>query len=425
MVDEKLKTIGLDTQTTNLLRNAKSVDDLKRIGIDKLKKFGITEQQLNTLNKEQLKKIGIDKLKQIGVLDKMGLTQDQLMTMKPSELAKLGSEKLKQSGTEKLKSMGALDKLGLTEEQFKSLDRNQIKQLSTDKLKQLGERVGITNDELERLKDPNNPDYQKGVVSLVASKTFSNVKTMYITFIKKIIIVTDYFVSRIIDYVTNDTFNTPVNELTQNTNKRVLALAAYLRAVSNNPEQMEAIREISEALGDLGIEFIDSIRPAIDKMVDKLSETSEKVASQAASGAMKTFVAISTSLIAEVPGVGGVVDLIISFAIGFNSIMRVVRTFVSNNSSLFEYGADAFNNSIQTVQRNSGRLMNGINKFKEGMSTNLPNESMTGGYIKSNSNKMAKSRKRIEFSVHKFKELNSHSKNKHYHHSRTKKHVHY
>lgn len=425
-IDEKLKSIGIDRQTINLLKNAKSIDDLKRIGIDKLKKFGITEQQLNTLNNDQLKKIGFDKLKQIGVLDKMGLTQEQLMNMRPSELRNLGSEKLKQSGTEKLKSMGVLDKVGLTEEQFKSLDRNQIKQLGTDKLKQLGEKVGITSDELERLKTPDNPDNEKGIVSLVASKTFSNVKTMYIAFIKKIIIVTDFFISRIIDYVTHDTLNTPVNELTANTNKRVLVLAAYLRAVANNPEQIEAIREISEALGVLGIEFVDSIRPAIDKMVDKLSETSERVASQAASGAMKTFIAISTSLIAEVPGVGGVVDLIISFAIGFNSIMRVVRTFVSNNSSLFEYGADALNNSIQTVKRNSGRLTSGINKFKEGMSTNLSNEPMTGGYIKSNSNKMSKSRKRIEFSVHKFKDLNNHTHDKqHYRHSRTKKYVHY
>jgi len=305
-----------------------------------------------------------------------------------------------------------------------SYNRDQIKQLGADKLKEFGKKIGITDSDIESLKDENNPDYQKGVISLVASKTFSNAKTLYISFIKKIIIVTDYFVSRIIDYVTEDTFNKPINELTTNTNKRVLALAAYLRAVSNNPEQMKAISEISEALGDLGIEFIDSIRPALDKMVEKLNETSVKVASQAASGAMRTFIAIGTSLIAEVPGLGGVIDLIISIAIGFNSAMRVFRTFVTNNASLAEYGAEALNNSIQSVKKNSGRLISGIDKFKKGLSSDLSNVSLKGGSIKSNLNKMSKSRKRIQFSVHKFKELNCHSQNPH-RHCRTKKHIHY
>lgn len=397
---EKLKRIGLDIQTINALRNANNVDDFKRIGIDKLKKIGIKEDQLKTLNKDQLKQMGLSRLKQTGVLDKMRLPD-------------------------------------LTNETLRNINPDELKKIGTDKLKQYGEKIGISDDEFNSINNPENPDNQKGLISLVASKTFSNAKNITVSIIKKIIIVIDFFVSRIIDYVTGNTLNTPINELTTNTNIRVLALAAYLRAISNDPEQLKAIAEISESLGIMGIEFIDSIKPALDKIVEKLNETSQKVASQAASGAMKTFIAISSSLIAEIPGLGGIIDLVISLAIGFNSIMRVVRTFVSSNSEVFEYGSDALNNSLQTVKRTSGRLVNSINKFKEGISNNsefnpvFSNQQMRGGgeyisHVKSNSNKMAKSRKRIEHSVHRFK--NHRNDNRKYlltSRSRTKKSIHY
>jgi len=312
-------------------------------------------------------------------------------------------------------------------------DFGSIRNINNEVLKEYNELVGGAQGYLETIKNvanPYNPDYKKGAFSLAAGKIFSNMKTLYIGLIKRIIIVTDFFVSKMIDYVTQDAFNVPVKEITSNTNERVLAFAVYLRAITENPEQMEAIREISEAVGMMGIEFIDSIRPAVDKMIEKLSETSQQVASQAAGGAMKTFVAISSSLIAEIPALGGMVDLVIALAIGFNSFMRVVRTFVENNSELAVFGAEALNKSIQAVKNTSGRLTGSVNKFIQGAQSQTL-ESGTKQSIpplKGGSNKMAKSRKRIENSVRRFKNMkhSKHSKHStHSTHSRTKKYLHY
>lgn len=331
---------------------------------------------------------------------------------------------LKKQGTEKMAQLN----------QLKSKKLAELNQLKSEKLKEIGQKVGLSESDLDRINSSDNPDNEKGIVSLIASKTFTNAKTLSVAFIKKIIITSDYFASKIIDYVTQDTLNIPVNELTAKTNTRVLALAIYLRAIANDPQQLQAISEISEALGTIGIEFIDSMRPAIDKMVDKLSETSERVASQASSGAMKTFVAIASSLIAEIPGLGGVIDMIISIAIGFNSFMRVVRTLVTNNSELAVYGAEALNKSIEGVKKGTAKLNEGINKLKMNIPTTAPSPQlirstpMSGGYHtqKSNSNRMYKSRKRIENSVLRFKLLNNNNNRRNYlHHSRTKKYIHY
>lgn len=306
-------------------------------------------------------------------------------------------------------------------------DFGSIRNINNETLKELNKLVGGAEGYIETIKNvanPYNPDYKQEPFSLAASKIFSNMKTLYIGLIKRIIIVTDFFVSKMIDYVTHNAFNVPVNAITTNTNERVLALAAYLRAIADNPEQMEAIREISEAVGIMGIEFIDSLRPAVDKMVDKMNEASKQVASKAAGGAMKTFIAVSSSLIAEIPALGGMVDLVISLAIGFNSVMSVVRTFVENNSELAIFGAEALNKSIQTVKNTSGRLTNSVNKFIQGTQSQAlesrikkPISTLKGG-----SNKMDKSRKRIENSVHRFKNT-KHSR--YSTHSRTKKYLHY
>lgn len=291
-------------------------------------------------------------------------------------------------------------------------------------IKNEGIKEGLSN-----ALSPDNPDFQKSSVSLVVSKLVSNTKNMYVGLVKKIIIVSDFFASKIIDFATQGALNTPISELTSNTNRRVLILAAYLREVANNPEQLKAIQEISEAIGVMGIEFIDAIKPSIDKIVDKLIVSAKQVGSKSAFGAVQTFFAIASSMIAAVPGIGGVVDMLFSIAVAFNSFMRVVRTFVESNSQVAIDTAEAAGKTMGIVRKDANKIMNMVGDLKRTMPavpTELPVKQQSGGrYYKSHSNKMAKSRKRIETSVHRFKNMNHSVHSTHLKHSRTKKYLHY
>ena len=141
------------------------------------------------------------------------------------------------------------------------------------------------------------------------------------------------------------------------------------------------------------------------------------------------------------------VDLIVSIAMGFNSFMRVVRTFTESNSEVVVEGAELVGKTIGTVRKNSSKLMGMIDNLKQGIPNGdeisrpiqeggenirfaLPVDGERevdniGGYRKSNSNnKFTRSRKRIENSFRRFKNLNNSVNYKQYHQTyRTRKHI--
>jgi len=132
---------------------------------------------------------------------------------------------------------------------------------------------------------------------------------------------------------------------------------------------------------------------------------------------------------------------------GFNSFMRVVRTFTESNSEAAIDGAEALGKTVGTVRKNSSKIMRMIDKIKQGIPNgdeiirpmqeggeNIPfalpvdgerESDYIGGYRKSNSNnKFTRSRKRIENSFRRFKNLNNSVNYKQYHQSyRTRKHI--
>lgn len=418
------------------------IEGLKRLGVTKL--LGITEDQLrniDTISPENIKKLGkqvaIKKLKNTGVLNKLGITEDELKTMNISQIKQLG----KQLVMNKLTDSGLLNKIGISEDQIKNMSREDIKRIGIDKLNQLGQRTGITMEGINNILSPDNPDFQKSTGALAASKLFSNAKNMSIGLVKKIIIVSDFFASKIIDFATQGALNVPISELTSNTNRRVLILAAYLREVANNPEQLKAIQEISEALGVMGIELMDAIKPSVDKVIDKLIYASQEVGSKSAFGAVQTFFTIASSMVAAVPGIGGVVDLLVSIAMAFNSFMRVVRTFIETNSDAAVDSAEIAGKTVGIVRKDANKIMSMVERLKQSVPTIptavpiegdelpiasivKPDEQQRGG--KHYSNKMAKSRRRIENSVHRFKKANGTDKHTCYNHcSRTRKYIHY
>lgn len=424
----KLEGLGVDKKTIKSLSKASSLNDVRNIGIRQLKQFGAPPPPLQSFGARTFKNFK----------NKIGVGSKELEIEET-----LNREDLKRIGIEGLKRSGILRKFGISDEQINNLNPEQVKQIgkefALEKLKQL---TGI-----DEALDPNNPDYQKDAGPLAASKIVSNVKNLYVGVVKKIIIVSDFFASKLIDSVTQGALNTPINELTANTNKRVLVLAAYFREIANNPEQLQAISEISESLGVMGIEFIDSIKPSVDKIIDKLILSSQEVGSKAAFGATQTFISIASSFISAIPGIGGVIDLIVSIAMGFNSFMRVVRTFTESNSEVVVEGAELVGKTLGTARKNSSKLMGMIDNLKQGipngdeisgqiqevgenMSIALPVDGKReagyiGGYRKSNSNnKFTRSRKRIENSFRRFKNLNNDVNYKQYHQTyRTRKHI--
>jgi hypothetical protein len=195
-----------------------------------------------------------------------------------------------------------------------------------------------------------SPDNEEGLTSTAASSVVKNTKNITIGILKKIIMATDFFISNILDFVTQNALNTPLNELTEKSNKRIIALAYYLRQLSQNKEQLDALKEISEISSKIGIDVLDSVKPSIEKIVKKLTDMLEKISSQAAEGAVKSLIGVAGSIIGQIPFLGGIVNLLISIGTGFNTGMRVFRTFTESSGSMAVDGVSAFSKANAVFQ---------------------------------------------------------------------------
>ena len=167
--------------------------------------------------------------------------------------------------------------------------------------------------------------------------------------IKKIIVSTDFFVTKILDSLTNNALKDP--NYTNTANERIKVFAEYLQQLSKNEEQRKQIRQISKELSMIGVEIIDSAVPGITKMLNKIIDTIERVSSQAAEGGMRTFIGVSSSVIGQIPVLGGIINLLVSFGMAFNTATKVFKTFTSNSTEVAENAADVIHKGTKPVKR--------------------------------------------------------------------------
>ena len=292
--------------------------------------------------------------------------------------------------------------------------------------------------------------------------------------IKNVMKITDFFVANALNMVTGGKINAEnVNEASSLTKEQILILASYLNNISNDDEQLKAIQKVSEALGKMGIKIIDSSGKDIEQIGNKLIDLLEKTSSQAAEGAMKTFIGIAGSMLGQIPFLGGVINYLIAVGLGFNSAMRILKTVSGSGGDILFNGAksykqikDRYTTGMEEIRAAFEPLMKKYSEHKGQMKDQLNNPEIidkersdtengkrekdnsidtdslssspsqpqpplppnpnaappppdqTGGKRYTNHHKILKTRKRIFDSISKFKNINS----KHSSHNYTRKH---
>jgi hypothetical protein len=172
----------------------------------------------------------------------------------------------------------------------------------------------------------------------------------------------DDFVAKVIDIASGEVLKEP---WTPNVNERVIVLAEYYRQMAKDPRLLESLREFSESITDTGIELSDSILPNVKKIINKFIDAIEKIAVQGTEGAMRTFISIASSTISLIPGVGGLLSLLIAIASAFNSVMKVGLTFTQKSGEQAVMTSKTIKKGMDVVSRNKERISNSYNKITE------------------------------------------------------------
>ena len=175
---------------------------------------------------------------------------------------------------------------------------------------------------------------------------------------KQGVALSDTFWSTLIDMATGGVLDKKWSELTPELEKRVLTLAATLDAMAKNPEVVRAVRDIGMSLSLMGIDLIDAVQPSLEEIASKGWESLEKIGSTSVKGGVDTGVAFAQAMLAEIPVVGGIIDLMIAGGKGLNNMAKLVNEFTEESGKYIQPVGDMIKKGSEAVEKSEQRINN-------------------------------------------------------------------
>ena len=220
------------------------------------------------------------------------------------------------------------------------------------------------------------------VIINAGTRAFEVIKNIGEYGLKKGIQLSDNAIDKTINYIMDATgerelLDTPIDKLSPELNKKVLLLAGVLKGVSTNPATKQAVKEIAEAIAITLIEVLKEIQPQVNKVTDQGTEMLEEVSEKVVTGVTGTGISIAQAFLAEIPMVGGFLDLFIAIGKGFNALMRTYKVFVEKGGDMVVTGAQAIKNTENTAMDGKDRVLGAVKKATDIISTATPTETPT------------------------------------------------
>lgn len=179
----------------------------------------------------------------------------------------------------------------------------------------------------------------------------------------------EYMINTIIDFVLDVTGNNNLidkswQELSPELNKKLLLFAAVLKELSENPATKEAIKEIAKVVAVSMVELMKEIEPDINMITDQTITMFTEIANKSVHGATATGISVLQAFLAEIPFVGGILDLTIAIGKGFNALMKVFNVLVSRSGDIGSKGTQTIINTTDKLNEIKSRLNDEVDKVK-------------------------------------------------------------
>lgn len=204
-----------------------------------------------------------------------------------------------------------------------------------------------------------NPEVQSPAV-LIGKSYLNNTLNISKGIVGNVIKLSDHFVTRVIDIASGNSLSEP---WMPQTNERIIVLAKYFKEAAKDPKVIEAVKEISENITNTGLQITDAVLPGLQKIIDKFIKTAEKMGTQGAEGAMRTFISMASSTISLVPWIGGFISILISIGSAFNTAMGIVLTFTRSSGEQAITSANVTKEVMDITFKNKRKITDSFNKL--------------------------------------------------------------
>ena len=175
---------------------------------------------------------------------------------------------------------------------------------------------------------------------------------------KAIATVADSFAPIVEEMIFGDLANKSWAEVAPNINRIMKQKTENLDLIIQNPEFLEALRELTRAYTTVGIELMDILKPSLEQIIDEGISMLSDAGTKAVSGLINTGFNIGEAAIAEIPVAGGVIELIIAFIRGFNQAMIAAAPVV-------QFGTESVGTAIKNANEAWSVVEQGKQKIDE------------------------------------------------------------
>jgi hypothetical protein len=238
--------------------------------------------------------------------------------------------------------------------------------------------INKVNPNVPRLANANTNSLSDITIGSLVSAGLDEAAKLGVAVFKTGVVLSEDFINRMIDLVlgiSGDGYitNTPWDKLSPDLNKKLLLLAAVLKEISENPATKEAVREIARSVAVSVVEILEELQPEVNKITDQVMIMFRDIAAKSTSGATSTGLSVAQAFLAEIPFVGGILDLTIAIGKGFNALMATYKIFMSRSTSLGVQSAQTIVNTEGTFNKGITRVKNAIDTASKRMNRGTPN----------------------------------------------------
>jgi prefoldin subunit 5 len=133
-----------------------------------------------------------------------------------------------------------------------------------------------------------------------------------------------------------------------------------IKELAKDPFIQEKVGEAAKEVIDLSIETLDEVEKPLNEIIDRLLLMISDVANKSIRGSLEVARGVAQSALAEVPVVGGLVDLALTTGIAFNRI----GDFVFNTTDHIIEGSESIGKVVNSIQDKANTAYNTYSDVK-------------------------------------------------------------
>ena len=144
----------------------------------------------------------------------------------------------------------------------------------------------------------------------------------------------------------------------------------------------QAVKEIAQAIAVTVVEILKEIQPQVNKVTDQATDMMEQVSEKLVTGATGTGITVAQAFISAIPLVGGVINLMIAIAKGFNTLMITFKVFMDKSSPMVITAAHTIKDTEDTALQGQKRIMGAVDNAANTINqANQTPSSLKGGAL--------------------------------------------